>query len=100
MSLGPQCWRCRKRRVRCDSLEPACGKCTAAGVPCPGYGKTKPVTWRTPIVATENLHLVRLGTISAPKPISSQGYELELGITIEFAQYCTLNTQREGPDYA
>ncbi|KAH8889076.1 hypothetical protein GQ53DRAFT_808047, partial [Thozetella sp. PMI_491] len=50
MSLGPQCWRCRKRRVRCDSRQPACKRCLSANSDCPGYGDKKPITWRKPIV--------------------------------------------------
>ncbi|WQF78702.1 Putative zn(2)Cys(6) fungal-type DNA-binding domain, fungal transcription factor [Colletotrichum destructivum] len=59
MSLGPQCWRCRKRRLRCDSSLPSCRKCLAADVHCPGYGDKKPVAWRDPLVLT-NKGVVRI----------------------------------------
>ncbi|KAK2052602.1 hypothetical protein LY76DRAFT_325870 [Colletotrichum caudatum] len=39
------CWSCRRRRVRCDSIKPACVKCTRAGIQCLGYGPTKPLLW-------------------------------------------------------
>ncbi|KAL4863908.1 fungal-specific transcription factor domain-containing protein [Aspergillus spectabilis] len=46
--LGPQCWGCREKRVRCGSEMPGCAKCAAKGVACPGYGATKPLRWRKP----------------------------------------------------
>lgn len=30
----PACERCKKRKIRCDSLFPACGNCSKAGVDC------------------------------------------------------------------
>ncbi|KDN67069.1 hypothetical protein CSUB01_01712 [Colletotrichum sublineola] len=39
------CWSCRRRRVRCDAIRPACVKCTRAGIHCLGYGPTKPLSW-------------------------------------------------------
>ncbi|KAK1993168.1 hypothetical protein LX36DRAFT_586939 [Colletotrichum falcatum] len=39
------CWSCRRRRVRCDAIRPACVKCTRAGIQCLGYGPTKPLSW-------------------------------------------------------
>ncbi|KAK1569358.1 fungal-specific transcription factor domain-containing protein [Colletotrichum navitas] len=39
------CWSCRRRRVRCDAIRPACVKCTRAGIQCLGYGPTKPLLW-------------------------------------------------------
>ncbi|KAK2038844.1 hypothetical protein LZ31DRAFT_607870 [Colletotrichum somersetense] len=39
------CWSCRRRRVRCDAIKPACVKCTRAGIQCLGYGPTKPLSW-------------------------------------------------------
>ncbi|OLN87980.1 hypothetical protein CCHL11_00417 [Colletotrichum chlorophyti] len=52
MSLGRQCWRCRKRRLRCDSCLPACTRCETAGIGCPGYSESKPIAWRNPVVLT------------------------------------------------
>jgi hypothetical protein len=46
MALTTQCWKCRWRRVRCDSLQPACSKCTSRGLVCPGYSDVKPLRWR------------------------------------------------------
>ncbi|PGH26823.1 hypothetical protein AJ80_01402 [Polytolypa hystricis UAMH7299] len=37
------CYTCRRRRVTCDKLLPACRKCHRAGKPCLGY--KKPLTW-------------------------------------------------------
>ncbi|KAK1853633.1 C6 finger domain-containing protein [Colletotrichum chrysophilum] len=39
------CWTCRRRRLRCDNLKPACVKCTRAGLQCLGYGPKKPLVW-------------------------------------------------------
>lgn len=38
------CWDCRKRRLVCDSVYPACTRCVKRGDLCPGYG-AKPLTW-------------------------------------------------------
>ncbi|KAI8312268.1 hypothetical protein K4K61_010635 [Colletotrichum sp. SAR11_59] len=54
MSLGPQCWRCRKRRLRCDSSLPSCLKCALASVSCPGYAPTRPIAWRNPLLLTSH----------------------------------------------
>ncbi|WEW59556.1 hypothetical protein PRK78_005030 [Emydomyces testavorans] len=43
-----QCWECLRRRLVCDFSRPACNKCCAAGVVCPGYDERKPLTWLTP----------------------------------------------------
>lgn len=40
-----QCHNCRKRRIRCDSTQPACKKCAVKGLECLGYGKQKPLVW-------------------------------------------------------
>ncbi|KAF2624797.1 hypothetical protein BU25DRAFT_373644 [Macroventuria anomochaeta] len=53
MSLGQQCWGCRWRRVRCDSQQPSCLKCTKKGLPCPGYSTTKPLRWRHRVIKHE-----------------------------------------------
>ncbi|KAH9227017.1 hypothetical protein K456DRAFT_1754551 [Colletotrichum gloeosporioides 23] len=39
------CWTCRRRRLRCDNLKPACVKCTRAGLQCLGYGPNRPLVW-------------------------------------------------------
>ena len=43
-----QCWECQRRRLVCDFSFPACNKCCAAGVDCPGYGENKPLRWLAP----------------------------------------------------
>ena len=43
-----QCWHCLRRRLVCDFLRPGCGKCSAAGIVCPGYDDKKPLTWLAP----------------------------------------------------
>ncbi|KAL4936692.1 hypothetical protein BDV06DRAFT_216466 [Aspergillus oleicola] len=48
MELGPQCWKCCERRVRCGSETPKCAKCEVKGFLCPGYGSKKPLRWRKP----------------------------------------------------
>ncbi|KAJ1337375.1 fungal specific transcription factor domain-containing protein [Microdochium nivale] len=44
------CWECRRRSLVCDSARPACARCYAAGLACPGYGDIKPtrVRWLVP----------------------------------------------------
>ncbi|KAB2574467.1 Sterol uptake control protein 2 [Lasiodiplodia theobromae] len=41
--LGAQCLSCKKRRVRCDSVQPSCGPCKKKGIDCPGFHK--PLVW-------------------------------------------------------
>lgn len=36
-TLGPQCLKCRKRRVKCDSAKPRCDRCRRDNFECPGY---------------------------------------------------------------
>ncbi|EEP80583.1 predicted protein [Uncinocarpus reesii 1704] len=43
-----QCWECHRRRLVCGSERPACKKCVAAGVDCPGYDEKKPLKWLPP----------------------------------------------------
>ena len=38
-SLGPQCYTCRKRQVKCDSTKPTCQRCVRDGRVCQGYEK-------------------------------------------------------------
>ncbi|TDZ18423.1 hypothetical protein Cob_v008619 [Colletotrichum orbiculare MAFF 240422] len=40
------CWECRRRCLVCDFTEPACKRCSASGVDCPGYGDAKPVRYK------------------------------------------------------
>lgn len=44
------CWECLRRRLVCDSTRSGCKRCSASGVPCPGYGETKPsrLKWLAP----------------------------------------------------
>ncbi|KAL2133519.1 hypothetical protein VTI74DRAFT_2205 [Chaetomium olivicolor] len=44
------CWECRRRCLVCDSTEPACKRCAATGIECPGYGHVKPtrLKWLAP----------------------------------------------------
>lgn len=51
MGLGPQCWTCRSRRVRCTSEQPSCQKCYTKGIECDGYSDVKPITFRNKTVA-------------------------------------------------
>lgn len=41
------CWECLKKRRVCDSAQPACRKCRARGIDCPGYDH-KPLKWLQP----------------------------------------------------
>ncbi|KAI1808218.1 fungal-specific transcription factor domain-containing protein [Daldinia bambusicola] len=40
------CWECRRRCLVCDFTEPACRRCSASGVECPGYSDVKPVKFK------------------------------------------------------
>ncbi|KAF4775138.1 hypothetical protein HER10_EVM0007032 [Colletotrichum scovillei] len=60
MTLGPQCWRCRKKRLRCDSSVPACRKCIIARTECPGYGDKRPIAFRDPLVLTQKGVVIRV----------------------------------------
>lgn len=102
MTLGLQCWRCRKRRLRCDSSLPSCRKCALASVSCPGYAPTRPIAWRNPLLLTSH-GIVRvrengahekagLGRASvmgivcrAPRSVRS---EVELRIAADAIEYC------------
>ncbi|KAH6605416.1 hypothetical protein Trco_007123 [Trichoderma cornu-damae] len=44
-SKRPQCWECLRRESPCDGRTPVCGNCSAAGMVCPGYNNTRPLTW-------------------------------------------------------
>lgn len=39
------CKRCKERRFKCDEEKPDCGRCQAAGFPCPGYNQS--LKWST-----------------------------------------------------
>jgi hypothetical protein len=45
---GRRCWEGLTRRLVCDLQRPACNKYVRVGIPCPGYGQQKPLTWLTP----------------------------------------------------
>ncbi|TDZ21652.1 Beauvericin cluster-specific repressor BEA4 [Colletotrichum orbiculare MAFF 240422] len=112
MSLGPQCWRCRKRRLRCDSSLPACRKCCAANIECPGYGEKRPIAWRKPILLTDK-GIVRIrvnGVNEKPAAASVMGMmcrsprtvgsELELRITADAIDYYNLRVAPDLVPYA
>ncbi|KAH5530016.1 hypothetical protein HBI27_226290 [Parastagonospora nodorum] len=44
------CWQCRRNCVVCDSTEPECQRCSAAGALCLGYGDVEPrrLRWLEP----------------------------------------------------
>ncbi|KAJ5013582.1 hypothetical protein K4K57_002593 [Colletotrichum sp. SAR 10_99] len=114
MSLGPQCWRCRKRRLRCDSSLPSCLKCALASVACPGYAPTRPIAWRNPLLLTSH-GIVRvrengahekaaLGRASvmgivcrAPRSVRS---EVELRIAADAIEYYNLHVAPDLVPYA
>jgi hypothetical protein len=60
-----QCWECQRRRRHCDFSRPACNKCQAAGIVCPGYEDKKPLTWLAPGTV---LSRPRKGRKSPPRP--------------------------------
>ncbi|KAF3801335.1 hypothetical protein GCG54_00005491 [Colletotrichum gloeosporioides] len=114
MSLGPQCWRCRKRRLRCNSSLPSCRKCALASVSCPGYAPTRPIAWRNPLLLTSH-GIVRvrengahekagLGRASvmgivcrAPRSVRS---EVELRIAADAIEYYNLHVAPDLVPYA
>ncbi|KAF6838684.1 C6 zinc finger domain protein [Colletotrichum musicola] len=111
MTLGPQCWRCRKRRLRCDSSRPSCLKCTSAGTACPGYGEKRPIAWRDPFVLTAR-GVVRIREKASGGPGSasvmgivcraprSVGSELELRITVDAIAYYNIHVAPDLVPYA
>ena len=48
------CFTCRKRKIRCDLLRPACDNCWRAGVPCSGYIIN--LRWLLPVQFRPNGH--------------------------------------------
>lgn len=52
------CWECLHLSLVCDSAYPACARCVASGVDCPGYGGTRPVRykWLTPGTVKSRAH--------------------------------------------
>ncbi|KAL3298195.1 C6 zinc finger domain protein [Colletotrichum asianum] len=114
MSLGPQCWRCRKRRLRCDSSLPSCLKCALASVACPGYAPTRPIAWRNPLLLTSH-GIVRVGengahekaglgrasvmgiVCRAPRSVRS---EVELRIAADAIEYYNLHVAPDLVPYA
>ncbi|RDW57098.1 hypothetical protein BP6252_13844 [Coleophoma cylindrospora] len=76
MSLGPQCWSCRSRRVRCDSHQPQCRKCTTKNIECLGYSEVKPLQWKQglkPVKAAASIH--RSGDRGKPYPATPASSE-------------------------
>ncbi|GAB7341257.1 hypothetical protein MBLNU457_7532t1 [Dothideomycetes sp. NU457] len=53
---GPSrgCLTCRKRKIKCDEVEPACSYCVRKGVVCPGYRTLFEVAWRDQNKVAEN----------------------------------------------
>ncbi|UPL03775.1 hypothetical protein LCI18_014709 [Fusarium solani-melongenae] len=66
------CWECRRRCLVCDFTEPACKRCSTAGVECPGYGHVKPQTlkWLTPGRVTSRSRK-RKGSRSPSSPVEN-----------------------------
>ncbi|KAK1723058.1 fungal-specific transcription factor domain-containing protein [Colletotrichum acutatum] len=101
MTLGPQCWRCRKKRLRCDSSVPACRKCIIAHTECPGYGEKRPIAFRDPLVLTQKGVVVRTrsssttGSTSPPASVlgivcrspRTAGSVMELRIAADAMEY-------------
>ncbi|PNP58293.1 hypothetical protein THARTR1_01808 [Trichoderma harzianum] len=40
-----QCWECQRRDTLCDGKIPTCDNCSDAGMVCPGYNNSRPLTW-------------------------------------------------------
>ncbi|RMJ02225.1 hypothetical protein BHE90_017041 [Fusarium euwallaceae] len=66
------CWECRRRCLVCDFTEPACKRCSTAGVECPGYSHVKPqrLKWLAPGRVTSR-NRKRKGTRSPSAPVES-----------------------------
>ncbi|KAF2752752.1 hypothetical protein EJ05DRAFT_490653 [Pseudovirgaria hyperparasitica] len=93
-SLAPQCWSCRRRRVRCDSEKPACLKCQVKGIECPGYGDTKPLVWIKGPNARKKRRKVDAHQTSGESLVSA-----EKGLTYQHAHHLerTLTLQEKFP---
>ncbi|KAH5182148.1 hypothetical protein HBH68_176670 [Parastagonospora nodorum] len=72
------CWGCRWRRVRCDSQQPACNKCTRKGLLCPGYGNTKPLKWRHRIVQLDQQQVVLQPRLPSADAMASKDLPIHL----------------------
>ncbi|KAI1826573.1 hypothetical protein F4861DRAFT_536885 [Xylaria intraflava] len=69
-TLRKHCWECQRRRLVCDSAQPACNRCRKNGVECPGYSETKPLRWVKPgRVTTRNRRRQRDGSSLHVGPI-------------------------------
>lgn len=53
---------CKKRRIKCDEVEPACGRCTKNGLTCPGYDVEKPLKIRFKDETAMVTHRVGVGS--------------------------------------
>ncbi|KAI0018872.1 hypothetical protein F4780DRAFT_780918 [Xylariomycetidae sp. FL0641] len=42
------CWECLRRRLVCDGTRPACQRCRAAAIVCPGFEDRQPLRWVRP----------------------------------------------------
>ncbi|KAI1340712.1 hypothetical protein F5Y15DRAFT_379726 [Xylariaceae sp. FL0016] len=42
------CWECLRRRLVCDSAQPACNRCQRSRIVCPGYDDRQPLRWVKP----------------------------------------------------
>ena len=47
-TLGPQCYTCRKRQVKCDSNTPACQRCLRDHLECRGYKRPLKIIFYQP----------------------------------------------------
>lgn len=74
-SKRPQCWECLRRESPCDGKTPVCGNCSAAGMVCPGYNNSRPLTW-LPTGKVSRLQKVKIrpgGAAPARPPRRSPG---------------------------
>ncbi|KAH7129384.1 hypothetical protein B0J13DRAFT_453281 [Dactylonectria estremocensis] len=66
---GPSkgCRRCRTRRIKCDQRRPACVKCTAKGISCPGYSDVFEKAHRDETAKTVKRHAQRSNATLTPR---------------------------------
>ena len=75
------CWQCRRNCVVCDFTEPACRRCSAAGILCPGYSDIEPtrLKWLAPGKVLSRNHRTKnanvVGKSTAIVTASAQAFE-------------------------
>lgn len=98
VNRGPStgCQTCRERRVGCDRVKPACKRCLARGLICPGYRDAGGVVFKDESKAVFTRHSKR--AVLRLRPIPSQLPSDPHDVTTAFFfRQCVLPTRQEWP---